>query len=153
LNYSKTAIIVDCRIGKDTKVWHYANLYDCTIGNRCTIGAYVEVGKGVIVGDDVTISSHSYLCELVTVEDDVFLGHGVMTINDIYPPSRKRIGTTSEWRQTRIGRGAVIGSNATLFPVHIGENAIVAAGAVVTKDVKPNTIVAGNPAKVVREKR
>ena len=143
---------MDCRIGTDTKVWHYANLYHCTIGSGCTIGAYVEVAKGVVVGNSVTISSHSYLCELVTVEDDVFLGHGVMTINDIYPPSRKRTGTTSEWKRTRIGRGAVIGSNATLFPVRIGENAVVAAGAVVTKDVPPNTTVAGNPARIIKEK-
>lgn len=111
----------------------------------------MEVAKGVTVGDNVIVSSHSYLCELVTVEDDVFIGHGVMTINDVHPPSRRRMGTTSGWKQTRIGRGAVIGSNATLFPVNIGENAVIGAGAVVTKDVQPNTTVAGNPARVIRQ--
>ena len=111
----------------------------------------MEVAKGAIVGDNVIVSSHSYLCELVTVEDDVFIGHGVMTINDVHPPSRRRTGTTSAWKPTRIGRGAVIGSNATLFPVNIGENAVIAAGAVVTKDVEANTIVAGNPAKIISQ--
>jgi len=146
---SETAIIDDCRIGNGTKVRAFANLYGCTIGERCTVGAYVEIQRDALIGNRVTISSHSFICSIVTVEDDVFLGHGVMTINDIYPPSFRRTGTKTGWKPTLIKRGSVIGSNATLFPVVIGEHAQVGAGAVVTKDVPANAVVAGNPAAII----
>ena len=149
---SDNAIIKSAKIGKNTKVWHYANLYGCQIGNNCTIGSYVEVQDKVRIGNNVIVSSHSFICSLVNIEDDVFIGHGVMTINDIHPPSNKRTGSKKYWKKTLIKKGAVIGSNATLFPVTIGKNSEIGAGSVVTKDVPDDCIVAGNPAKVIRKK-
>lgn len=142
--------IRDCEIGEGTKIWHYVNLYGCRIGRNCNIGSFVEIQKGVVIGDNVIVSSHTTLCTLVEVEDDVFIGHGVVTVNDLFPPSRRRTGTDAAWKKTVIKRGASIGSNATLLPVVIGEGATIGAGAVVTKDVQPGAVVAGNPAREVR---
>jgi len=152
LNYFKaeTAIVNDSVIGRDTKIWYYANVYGCTIGKGCTVGSYTEIQNDVVIGNNVTVSSHSFICSLVEIEDDVFIGHGVMTINDLYPPSYKRTGSKKYWKKTLIKKGAVIGSNATIFPITIGENAKIGAGAVVTKDVPPNTIVVGNPARIIK---
>lgn len=147
---SKTAIVKDSVIGKNTKIYEFANIYGCRIGDNCKIGSYVEVQNDVNIGNNVIVSSHSFICHLVTIEDDVFIGHGVMTINDVNPPSFKRTGSKKAWEKTLIKKGAVIGSNATLMPVTIGENAIVGAGAVVTKNVAVNTVVAGNPAVVIK---
>lgn len=144
-------IIKNCKIGKNTKIWNFVNLYGCEIGDNCTIGPFVEIQNDVKIGNNVTISSHSFICSLVFIEDDVFIGHGVMTINDIYPPSKKRTGSTKEWKNTLIKKGAVIGSNATLLPVTIGENSIVGAGSVVVEDVPDNVVVAGNPARIIRK--
>ena len=149
---SKTAIVKDSKIGEDTKIWEFANIYGCEIGKCCKIGPYVEIQNDVSIGNNVTISSHSFICSLVTIENDVFIGHGVITINDVKPPSLKRTGSTEYWKATLIKKGSVIGSNATLFPVTIGENAEVGAGAVVTKDVPDNCIVVGNPARVIKKK-
>ncbi len=151
-NIKKTAIVKDSKVGKGTKIWEFANVYGCDIGDDCNIGSYVEVQNDVKIGHRVTISSHSFICSLVTIEDDVFVGHGVMTINDIHPPSYKRTGSKDQWKKTLIKKGAVIGSNATIFPVTIGENAIVGAGAVVTKDVSDNCAVTGNPTKIINRK-
>lgn len=145
---SKTAIIKNAKLGKNTKIWHFANVYGCKIGENCTIGSYTEIQNDVKIGNNVTISSHSFICSLVDIEDDVFIGHGVMTINDINPPSKKRTGTTDEWEKTLIKKGAIIGSGAILFPVTIGKYAKVGAGAVVTKDVPDHAVVVGNPAKI-----
>ena len=145
-----SAIITNCDIAKGVKIWNYANLYGCVIGENSTIGSYTEIQNDAIVGNNVTISSHSFICSLVTIEDNVFIGHGVMTINDINPPSFKRTRSKKGWESTTIEKGAVIGSNATLFPVIIGENSIVGAGSVVIKDVPPNVTVAGNPAKPIK---
>ena len=147
---SKTAIVKDSHIGEGTKIWEFANIYGCAIGRNCNIGSYVEIQNDVRIGDNVVVSSHSFICSLVTIEDDVFIGHGVMTINDVHPPSFRRTGTKDNWKQTRIKKRAVIGSNATLFPVVIGENAVVGAGAVVMKDVPDGCVVTGSPAKVMR---
>jgi acetyltransferase-like isoleucine patch superfamily enzyme len=148
---AETAIVKDASIGKNTKIWHYANIYGCSIGENCCIGSHTEIQNDVCIGDGVTISSHSFICCLVEIEDDVFVGHGVMTINDLHPPSFRRTGSKKYWEKTCIKKGAVIGSNATLFPVIIGENAIVGAGAVVTKDIPPNCTVVGNPAKIIND--
>jgi UDP-2-acetamido-3-amino-2,3-dideoxy-glucuronate N-acetyltransferase len=144
-------IIKDCEIGEGTKIWHHVNLYGCRIGRNCTIGSFVEIQKGVVIGDNVTVSSHTTLCTLVEIEDDVFIGHGVVTVNDLFPPSRKRTGTDAAWKRTLIKRGASIGSNATLLPVVIGEGAVVGAGSVVTRDVPPGCAVAGNPAVALKK--
>lgn len=148
---SDTAIVKNCNIGEGTKVWNFANIYGCSIGKNCTIGTYVEIQNNVKIGNGVIISSHSFICSLVIVEDGVFIGHGVMTVNDLFPPSRKRNNSTGGWKPTYIGEGAIIGSNATLLPVRIGNYSIVAAGSVVTKDVPPYSVVAGNPARVVKK--
>ncbi|GAF78598.1 unnamed protein product [marine sediment metagenome] len=145
-----TAIIKDCKIGKGTKIWNYVNMYGCKIGENCNIGSYTEIQQDSEIGNNVTISSHSFICSLVKIEDDVFISHGVMTINDINPPSMKRTGTKDEWKPTLIKKGAIIGSNVTLFPVTIGEGAIVGAGSVVTKDVEPYTTIIGNPARRIK---
>ena len=142
-----TAIIKDCKIGKGTKIWSYANIYGCEIGENCMVGAFVEIQKDVKIGDNVRVQSHSFLCSLVTIEDDVFIGHGVIFINDLKPPSND----TSSWKPVIVKKGASIGSNATILPVTIGENANVGAGAVVTKNVPPNTVVVGNPARVLKK--
>ena len=149
IKQAKTAIVKNCVIGEKTKIWNYTNIYDCQIGNGCNIGSFVEIQGKVKIGNNVTISSHSFICSLVEIEDDVFIGHGVKTINDLKPPSYKRTGSKKLWKKTIIKKGAIIGSNATLFPVEIGENAIIGAGAVVTKNVPANTSVVGNPARKI----
>jgi acetyltransferase-like isoleucine patch superfamily enzyme len=138
-----------CKVGKGTKIWNYVNMYGCKVGKNCNIGSYVEIQPDAVIGDNVIISSHSFICSLVTVEDDVFIGHGVLTINDKNPPSFRRTGSKKGWENTIIKKGAVIGSGAVLFPVKIGRNAVVGAGAVVTKDVPDSATVIGNPARAI----
>ena len=147
---SNSAIVKDSKIGEGTKIWKFANIYGCVIGRNCNIGSYVEIQNDVCIGNKVVVSSHSFICSLVTIEDDVFIGHGVMTINDVHPPSFRRTGTKDNWKRTVIKKRAVIGSNATLFPVLIGKNAVVGAGAVVTEDVPDNCTAIGNPARIVK---
>ncbi len=151
MQYSKseTAIIKDSKIGENTAIWNYVNIYGAKIGKNCTIGSFTEIQNDVVVGNDVTISSHSFICSLVEIEDNVFIGHGVMTINDLNPPSFKKTGSKSGWKKTLIKKGAIIGSNATIFPVTIGENARIGAGAVVTKDVPKNSVIVGNQARII----
>jgi len=147
----------DVKLGKDVTVFAFVNLYGCTIGDNTKIGTFVEIQKNASVGANCKISSHSFICEGVTIEDDVFIGHNVTFINDLYPRSTAEGGglqTEADWKvvPTFIRRGASIGSSATLLAgVTVGEGAIVGAGAVVTKDVPPRTIVAGNPAKLLRK--
>ncbi len=147
----------DVKLGRDVKIYGFVNLYGCAIGDQCKIGTFVEIQKGVTVGNRVKISSHSFLCEGVTIEDDVFIGHGVVFINDKYPRAiapHGELQTEADWTviPITIRRGASIGSNATiLYGVTIGEGAIVGAGSVVTKDVPAHTIVVGNPARILRK--
>ena len=149
-------IAPDVQLGHDVRLYGFVNLYGCQIGDESRIGAFVEIQKGVSVGCRVKISSHTFICEGVTIEDDVFIGHGVMFINDKYPHATNAAGrpqTAADWQciSTLVRRGASIGSNATIMcGVTIGEKAIVGAGAVVTHDVLPFTIVAGNPARFLR---
>lgn len=146
----------DVKLGKDVKIFAFVNLYGCTIGDYTKVGTFVEIQKGAFIGRNCKISSHTFICEGVTVEDDVFIGHNVTFINDMYPRSTTEGGglqTEADWKvvPTFIRKGASVGSSATILAgVTVGEGAIVGAGAVVTKDVPPWTIVAGNPAKVLR---
>ncbi len=143
----------DVRLGQDVKLYAFVNLYGCQIGDESKIGAFVEIQKGVTIGRRVKVSSHTFICEGVTIEDDCFIGHGVMFTNDKYPRATNPGGalqTENDWQvvPTFVRRGASIGSNATILcGVTIGAEAIVGAGAVVTRDVPPGAIVAGVPAR------
>jgi acetyltransferase-like isoleucine patch superfamily enzyme len=143
-------------LGKNVKLSKFINLYGCEIGDETKIGAFVEIQKNARVGKCCKVSSHTFICEGVVIEDEVFIGHGVIFTNDTYPRATTAAGniqTESDWKveRTVIRRGASIGSGATILSnTCIGENAIVGAGSVVTKDVPPNAIVAGNPARILR---
>ena len=149
-------IAPDVKLGENVKLAKFINLYGCEVGDGTKIGTFVEIQKNAKVGKNCKISSHSFVCEGVTIEDDVFIGHGVTFINDIYPRATNpggQLQTEADWKveTTRVRKGASIGSGATvLAKVEIGENAIVGAGSVVTRDVPKNAIVAGNPARVLR---
>ncbi len=149
-------ISADVKLGPDVKLSRFINLYGCEVGDETKIGAFVEIQKNAKVGKRCKISSHTFICEGVTIEDNVFIGHSVTFINDSYPRATTPNGglqTEQDWsvEGTLVKRGASIGSGTTILcNVVVGENAIVGAGSVVTKDVPPNCIVAGNPAKILR---
>jgi acetyltransferase-like isoleucine patch superfamily enzyme len=151
------SIAPEVNLGRDVKLSKFINHYRCEVGDESKIGAFVEIQKNASVGKRCKISSHTFICEGVTIEDNVFIGHGVMFINDSYPRATTATGglqTEADWRveRTVVRKGASIGSGATILAkVCIGENSIVGAGAVVTKDVPANTIVAGNPARILRQ--
>jgi len=150
-------IAPDVTLGKDVKIFSFVNLYGCSIGDGTKIGAFVEIQKKAFVGRNCKISSHTFICEGVHIDDDVFVGHNVTFINDLYPRATTESGemqTDADWEvvPTYVKKGASIGSSATILAgVTIGERAVVGAGAVVTKNVPPETVVAGNPAKVLRK--
>ncbi len=149
-------IAPDVKLGENVKIFAFVNLYGCTIGDNTKIGTIVEIQKGAVIGSNCKISSHTFICEGVTIEEGVFIGHGVTFINDLYPRATTAEGglqTEEDWKviPTLVKKRASVGSGATILAgVTIGEQAIVGAGSVVTRDVPPRTVVAGNPARVLR---
>jgi UDP-2-acetamido-3-amino-2,3-dideoxy-glucuronate N-acetyltransferase len=143
-------------LGENTRIFNFVNAYGCSIGDNSKIGAFVEIQKGAFIGKNCKISSHSFICEGVHIEDNVFIGHGVMFTNDLFPRATNPDGSPqkeSDWSvvETKVRKGASIGSNATILcGITIGENALIGAGSVVTKDVAPQTVVAGVPAKIIK---
>jgi len=144
------------KLGRNVRIFGFTNLYGCEIGDDTKIGTFVEIQKGAKVGARCKISSHSFLCEGVEIEDEVFIGHGVMFTNDLFPRATASSGalqTEADWQciKTVVKKGASIGSGATILcGITIGENAMIGAGSMVTKDVPPNTVVAGNPARIIK---
>jgi len=144
------------KLGRNTRIFNFVNAYGCSIDDNSKIGAFVEIQKDAFIGKNCKISSHSFICEGVHIGDNVFIGHGVMFTNDLFPRATNADGTAqteADWKviETFVKNGASIGSNATILcGITIGENALIGAGSVVTKDVPPNTVVAGVPAKIIK---
>jgi acetyltransferase-like isoleucine patch superfamily enzyme len=151
------SIAPDVRLGRDVRIHRFVNLYGCEIGDETRVGTFVEIQKGARVGARCKISSHTFICEGVEIEDEVFVGHGVMFINDRYPRATRTDGTPQtedDWtlQRTVVRRGASIGTNATILGgLEIGERATIGAGSVVTRSVPPGAIVAGNPARMIEK--
>ncbi len=149
--------LVNVKVGNGVRIFNFVNAYGCSIDDNSKVGAFVEIQKGSTIGKNCKISSHTFICEGVHIEDNCFIGHGVMFTNDLFPRATNPDGSPqseTDWKlvETFIKKGASIGSNATILcGITIGENAMVGAGAMVTKDVAPNTIVAGNPAKIIKQ--
>lgn len=138
------------KFGQEVTVCEPANLYGCTIGDRCFIGPFVEIQKEVVIGNDTRVQSHAFICELVTIGNSCFISHGAMFINDLFRTGGPARGDRTKYGSTRIGDRVSIGTNATVLPVSICDDVVVGAGAVVTRDIKKPGIYAGNPAKLVR---
>ena len=143
-------------LGRNTRIFNFVNAYGCSIDDNSKVGAFVEIQKGAYIGKNCKISSHTFICEGVHIEDNVFIGHGVMFTNDLFPKATNVDGsqqTEADWKviETIVKKGASIGSNATILcGITIGENALIGAGSVVTKNVPPNTVVAGITAKIIK---
>lgn len=146
----KQSSIRDVSFGYNVTVVEPINIYECCIGNNCFIGPFVEIQKGVVVGDECRIQSHSFICEMVEIGDRVVIAHGVMFINDRYRGGEPARGNKDLWERTSVGNDVSIGSNATILPVHICSNVVIGAGAVLTCDIREPGIYAGNPAKLLR---
>jgi len=143
--------IRDVELGADVMIIQPVNLYECTIGSNTFIGPFVEIQKGVVIGDNCRIQSHSFICELVTIGNNCFISHGAMFINDTFSAGGPAGGNKDLWKSTVIGNNVSIGTNATIMPVKITDNVVIGAGSVVTKDILEPGIYAGNPAKKIRE--
>jgi acetyltransferase-like isoleucine patch superfamily enzyme len=141
----------DCIIGLQTKIMEPVNLYECTLGESCFVGPFVEIQKGVVIGSFTKIQSHSFVCELVSIGEQCFIGHGVMFINDTVSSGAPSRGNKKLWKSTKIGNNVYIGSNATILPVEISSNVVIGAGSVVTRSINKPGIYAGNPAKKIRD--
>lgn len=142
--------ITDVSFGENVRIIAPVNIYKCSIGNNCFIGPFTEIQKDVVIGRDCKVQSHTFICELVTIGDNCFIGHGVMFINDSFIKGRPAGGDKNFWRSTTIGNNVSIGSNATILPVEICDNVVIGAGAVVTKPIKLPGIYAGNPARLIK---
>ena len=142
--------IRDVEFGDEVTIVKPVNLYECRIGNACFVGPFVEIQKGVLIGDRTKVQSHTFICELVTIGNDCFIGHGVMFINDTFSSGGPAGGDSSKWVATNIGNNVSIGSNATILPIKICDNVVIGAGTVVTKDITTSGIYVGNPAKRIR---
>jgi len=142
--------IVDVQFGKNVKVVQPANIYGCTIGDDSFVGPFVEIQRKVVIGARTRIQSHTFVCELVAIGDDCFIGHGVMFVNDVAANGRPSFGREDLWKPTHIGNRVFVGSNVTLLPVTICDDVLIGAGSVVTKDITKPGIYAGNPARYLR---
>lgn len=142
--------IVDVKFGENVKIVEPVNIYGCAIGNNCFIGPFVEIQKDVTIGKNTKVQSHSFVCELVTIGDNCFIGHGVMFINDLFESGGPAQGDKTKWKNTFIGNSVSIGSNATILPVTICNNVVIGAGSVVTKNIDKPGVYLGNPAKFYR---
>lgn len=151
MSQCKFGMVKNCKIGMNTKIYNFVNLYDCEIGESCMIGNFVEIQKGAKIGNEVRVQSHSFICGGVIIEDSVFIGHGVIFANDKHPTIVSQKQNTWKMEQTTVRKGASIGNNATILPgLTIGENAIIGAGSVVTKNVPENATILGNPGRAIR---
>ena len=146
---TKKVEIRDVKFGSGVTVVEPCNLYDCEIGDNCFIGPFVEIQAGAVIGSRCRVQSHSFICELVSIGDDCFIGHGVMFINDRFRSGGPARGDKSRWEKTRIGPNVSIGSNATILPVSIAANTVIGAGSVVTNDIEEAGVYAGNPARKI----
>lgn len=140
----------DVTFGENVKLVEPCNVYECFIGNNVFIGPFVEIQKGVVIGNNTKVQSHAFICELVTIGDNCFIGHGVMFVNDLFSIGGPARGNKDLWMSTKIGNNVSVGSNVTILPVKICDNVVIGAGAVVTKDIIEPGIYAGNPAKKLR---
>lgn len=147
----KESGVVDAEFGENVKVVAPVNIYGCTIGDNVFVGPFVEIQKGVVIGNNCKIQSHSFICEMVTIGEHCFIGHGVMFINDRFSNGGPAGGKTELWEKTNIGDNVSIGSNSTILPVKIVDNVVIGAGSVVTKDILEPGVYAGNPAKKLRD--
>jgi acetyltransferase-like isoleucine patch superfamily enzyme len=146
----RTSGIVDVTCGERVTIVEPANLYGCTLGDDCFVGPFVEIQRGVVIGNRCRIQSHAFICELVVIGDDCFISHGAMFINDLFSIGGPAKGRRDLWRSTRIGNQVSVGTNSTILPVTICDRVVIGAGAVVTKDVTEPGIYAGNPARLIR---
>jgi acetyltransferase-like isoleucine patch superfamily enzyme len=144
------AAIREVRFGRNVTVMEPVNLYECEIGDDCFVGPFVEIQKGVLIGNRCRIQSHAFICELVSIGDDCFVSHGVMFVNDLFRDGRPAAGDRSKWGATIIGKGVSIGTGAVILPVKICDGAVIGAGSVVTRDIDAPGIYAGNPARLIR---
>lgn len=143
--------IVNVEFGENVKVVEPANIYGCKIGDNCFVGPFVEIQKDVVIGARTKVQSHTFVCELVNIGSDCFIGHGVMFINDLFQKGGPAQGDKTMWKETHIGNHVSIGSNATILPVEICDNVVIGAGAVVTKNITESGVYAGNPAKKIKD--
>ena len=142
--------IINVEFGLEVKIVEPVNMYGCSIGDHCFVGPFVEIQKDVIIGANTKIQSHTFVCELVTIGQNCFVGHGVMFINDLFSEGGPAAGDKSKWKTTRIGDRVSIGSNATILPIEICNNVVIGAGSVVTKNITQPGVYAGNPARKIK---